>query len=345
MISVNYKEKTAHSYQNKSIEHSSILIVGSGDTEYKVKSIAYPASLSSVKELYGESSELAVAYEEAKNFGAEQVFVLNCRKFVDYIDVLTLIAQTDFAYVCVLKEFSTSFTDPTTGASRHLAELYSNSLCDCYSTILFTEKHASLYEDIDQYLKEMKKINNVFHNRSFEKLEYGENLGFVLNNLKEYKYANIAVAAAISKSDLRSYPEKDLGDVVYDIVNEDLYGHEIIYHAYNSLSKTTIENLQNYSEENAPEKMMLIPIIKNRICMALDYEQFSGKIVNKYIRIQIESYTKNILQTFVGTLVEKFNIEEIRFVRTENTGEVDVIVFMSIKPYSSIETIQLTMEV
>lgn len=345
MISVDYFNRTTNAYKNKSVEHNSILLVGSGDTEYKNKSIVYPSSYSSMQELYGKESDLTLAYGEAKKCGAEQVFVLNCRKFSDYIDVLSLIAQNDFAFVCVLMDFSTTFIDPTTGTSRHLPELYSNSLTTCYSTVLFTDEHASLFEDIDHFLKEMKKINISFQNKSKEKLKYGENLGFILNNLSDYNYANVVLASMIATNDLRNYPEKQLGDVVFDIVNEDLYGHEIIYHAYSSLVGSTVENLQNYSSTNAPEKMLLIPIIKNRICMALDYEQYSGKLMNKFMKIQIEGYTKTVLQSFVGVLIETYSITDIQFIKTENSGEIDVIVFMNIKPYNSIETIQMSMEV
>lgn len=344
MIDVNIGSRNPSS-NNKSIEHNSILIVGKGDTDYKNKNIVYPASISAMEELYGKGSELTVAYIEAKNCGATQVFVLNCNKFTDYIDCLNVITQTDFAFICPLFNFSTTFVDPTDESKRYLAEVYSNALANCFSTIIFSDKHASLYEDLSSFMIEMIKTNYDFKDTTYKKLESGENIAFVLNNLQEYKYANVALAAIISNSDLRNYPSKNIGDVVYDITANDIFDHEMIYFAYNSLTGTTIENLQNYYVKPAPEKMLLINIIKNRINMAFDYDEFTGKLINKYTKIKLENYTKSVLQSFVGTLIEKYNIKKIDYVKATNAGEIDVFIYFSIKPYNSIEVINMTLEV
>ena len=155
----------------------------------------------------------------------------------------------------------------------------------------------------------------------------------------------MVLAAVLSNCDMRYYPQQNLGDVVFDINNDDLYGHEVAYFAYNDLSGTTIENFQNYYGTPSPEKMMIITIIKNRIEMALDYNQFSGKLITKYLKIQIESYTKKIMNEFIGVLIENFTLDEIRYMKTQNTGEFEARVYMSIKPYNSIEAISMEMEV
>ena len=345
MISINRVNNGDRHYDNKTVEHNSILIVGQGDRDYKNKSIVYPTSIESMKEMYGADSELTMAYTEAKECGATQVFVLNCLRFTDYIEVLTSISQTDFAYVCPLFEFSTVFHDPLLGQERHLCEIYSNALEDCCSTVLLTDSHAGLNEDIDHFLLDMKKKNMEFQELGMHRLQSGSNLGFVLNNLKEYKHANVVLAAVLSNCDMRYYPQQNLGDVVFDINNDDLYGHEVAYFAYNDLSGTTIENFQNYYGTPSPEKMMIITIIKNRIEMALDYNQFSGKLITKYLKIQIESYTKKIMNEFIGVLIENFTLDEIRYMKTQNTGEFEARVYMSIKPYNSIEAISMEMEV
>ena len=46
--------------------------------------------------------------------------------------------------------------------------------------------------------------------------------------------------------------------------------------------------------------MLLINIIKNRINMALDYEQFTGELLNPYTKIKLNKYTTEVLNGLVG---------------------------------------------
>lgn len=322
--------------------HSSILILGKGDSEYKNLKIAYPKNIAEVQDNYGEYSELTKAYIEAKKLGAEEVYVCNCYKFTDYIQAIDLVAQSDFAFVCPLFTFSTTYSN---GNKKYFfAELYSEALAESFSNLLITEKHASLYEDITHYLTAMKAINYSFKDANLEKLTNGQSMAFVLNNLKDYNYANVVLASILANSSLRYYPQQDVGDVVFDITKDDIIDHEFVYFAYDILAKTTIENLFNYYNEKTAEKMLLINIIKNRINMALDYEQFTGELLNPYTKIKLNKYTTEVLNGLVGVLIENYEINKIEFVRA-NVSEININIYMSIKPYGSIEFIDMKVEV
>lgn len=322
--------------------HSSILILGKGSSEYKNLKISYPKNIAEVQDDYGEYSELTKAYIEAKKIGAEEVYVCNCFKITDYVQAIDLIAQNDFAFVCPLFTFSTTYTNGN--AEYYFAEIYAEALSNSFSNLLITEKHASLYEDITHFLTSMKSINYSFKDSSIERMSNGQSMSFVLNNLKDYNYANVALASIISKSNLRYYPQEDIGEVVFDITKEDVIDHEFVYFAYDILAKTTIENLLNYHNVKAPEKMLLISIIKNRINMALDYEQFTGQLLNPYTKIKLTNYTTEVLNSFVGLLIEEYKINNIQFTKG-NPSEVNINIYMSIKPYSSIEFIDMKVEV
>ena len=343
MIDISFSSKQKSAF-NTVQSHNSLLIVGKGDTEFENKKIVYPKTLLEVEEMFGIDSQLTLAYKEAKLVGADEVYLCNCYKFTDYIDILDLIAQNDFACVAPLFDFSLTFINPLDNKETYLSELYSNNLKESYTNLFFTDSHASLYEDVDHFLREMRNKNYKFKDATLDRLESGENMCFVLNNLKDYKYGNVVLASIISKSNLRYYPQQDLGEVVFDINKNDVFDHEMIYFAYDYLAKTTIENMQNYHSEPAPEKMLLISIIKNRINIALNYDDFSGKLINAHTKIELENYTNETLQKFIGTLIEAFNLIAIKYERA-GAGEININIYISIKPYNSIELINMKVEV
>lgn len=322
--------------------HNSILILGKGDSEYKNLKITYPKNITEVKESYGEYSELTKAYIEAKKLGAEEVYVCNCHKLTDYVQAIDLVAQSDFAFVCPLFTFSTTYTNGN--KEYYFAELYSEALSESFSNIIFTEKHASLYEDITHFLTSMKYINYTFKESSLERMSNGQAMAFVLNNLKDYKYANVVLASIISLSSLRYYPQKDIGDVVFDITSDDVIDHEFVYFANDLLAGTTIENLLDYHNEKTPEKMLLINIIKNRINMALDYEQFTGELMNPYTKIKLKNYTNSVMNTFQDVIIQEYSIDKIDFVKAGSL-ELNINIYITIKPFHSIEYISMKVEV
>lgn len=350
MIDVNFTSKPNTINLNNA--SNSMIILGKGDSEFNNLTIYNPKSIENASELFGEKSDLVIAYKEAVdlNVSPDNIFLCNCYKFTDYLKALEIVDQNNFLFVVPLFDMSTTFISSSDSSKTYLAEIYSLALEECFSLLLLTDKHASLYEDFDHFIKNMKSINYKIKDSFSVKDINGENISFVLNNLKDYTYANIVLASILMNSNLRYYPltqqnvQFDLGQVVYDIRDEDLYGHEIGFFAEDYLSGVSIENLRNYKKENTPEKMLLTSLIINKINNKLDFGAFTGKMLNSFTVVEIESYTKQVMQSFVGKLIQDFKLEDVK-VFQGNSGEVYIDIFITIKTYLTIEKINIKIEV
>jgi hypothetical protein len=322
---------------------NALLIIGKAKTDYKSREIIKVDSVEDVDYLYGANSDLSLAYKEALDIGVTNVYLCNCYLFTDYINVLSTLAVTEFAYICPLFNFSETYVT-NSYKEVYLVEMYSNIISDKLTQLIFTDKHASLYENIEQYLNDMLSINSTFKNATKDKLQYGENFCFVLNCLKKYNFANVALAGILMQSDLKYYPQMNVGDVVFDITNYDLYCHEIAYFAYDILSYTTIENFMNYRKESDPEKFVPVHLIIQKIKRALDFSEFAGTLFTSYMQIKIENKVNNVMSSFVGNLIESYAVKNINYVKTKDQIII-VYIYLSIKPYNSIEEIDIALEV
>jgi hypothetical protein len=322
---------------------NALLIIGKGSSEYKNMEIVKCSFVDDAEYLYGKDSELTSAFKEAYSIGAKDIYLCNCFLFTDYIRILNTLTTTNFAYITPLFNFSETYQ---TNSSKevYLCELYSNIIGEKLTQLIFTDKHASLYEDIGQYLDEMISINSLLKQAAKDKLQFGENFCFVLNNLKKYNFANVALASVLMQSDLKDYPQMNLGDVVFDITNDDLYGHEMIYFAYEMLSKTTIENFLNYRTILDPEKFVPIHLIVQIIKRNLDFSDYAGTLFTNYMQIKIENKVNEKMSAFVGVLIESYRIKRINYVK-QNDRTIIGYIYLSIKPYNSIEEIDIELEV
>lgn len=339
MININTSGKRKVSYS----KDNSILIIGKGESEFKNKEILKANYISEVEYNYGSNSELTLAYKEAVKIGSKNIFLCNCYKFTDYIEIIDYIGREEFSYIVPLFNFSETFTLDN-NKSMYLCEFYSNMLSENITQLFFTDKHASLYENLDHFVTSTNVIVNTFKDETMTKLIKGDNICFVLNSLIEYKFANVALASIISQSDLKNYPKMNIGEVTYDINSNDIYELEVTYFAYDSISKTTIENFLNFNEKNSPEKFVQVNLIKQKIFKSFDFSSFTGKLLNPYMRISLENKVNTVMNTHIGTLIESFNIEDIRYISNEDNTVV-IYILLNIKPYNSIEELNITMEV
>lgn len=337
MISLNIDNNSSRKYDRT----NSILIIGKAETEYQNRIINKAIGINYVEDLYGTDSELTKAYYEALEIGATNIFLCNCYKFTDYLKIAQELMNEEFDYICPLFNFSETFTIQNT--NMYLGEFFSNILSENITQIFLTDKHASLYENLDQYIKEMNDIVYSFKKDKMDKLINGQNLCFVLNNLLNYNYANVALASIISQADLKEYPQKDIGDVVFTLNNLDFLDKEIAYFSYDSISKTTIENFLNFNINADPLKFVPICIIQQKILRALDLSEFKGKLLTAYLRIAIENKVNKILAKFQGKLIEGFKLIDINYIDNKD-GTVTIKIYISIKPYNSIENINLELE-
>lgn len=340
MATIAINRKTNNQYSDKS---NSILLIGHGETEYCNKKILLCKTSEEVEYNYGSSSDLYIAYKEARQITSCDIYTCNCFLFTDYIDILDKINE-DYGFICPLFKFSEFYKNFE--KKVYLAKLYSNIISDRISQIFFTDTHASLYENLEQFVEDMSNINNNFK-KSHMTLLHGENLGFVLNILKNYKFANVVLASILEQADLRYYPQKDLGDVVFDLCNNDFFGQELIYFNYNSLTNTTIENLLNYMSKPCPEKFIPVHLIVQKIKKALRFEKFKGKLFNKYTQIQIEDELIEIMNSFVDVLIQSYSVNKIDYQKISDGNEIVIkIKFdLTIEPYNSMEQFDFSLEV
>lgn len=330
----------------KSIVYSkenSILIIGKGESEYKNREILKAVNVSNVEYLYGKTSELTMAYKEAIEIGGNNIFLCNCYKYTDYILVIDLISKEEYTYICPLFDFSETFMKAN-NSIMYLCEYYSNMLHESITQLIFTEKHADLYDLIENYLLVMNNITQTFKDKTMTKLKSGENICFILNSLKKYKFANVALASILIQNELRNYPQKDIGEVVFDVNSSDVYNQEITYFAYDSLAKTSIENFLNFKLNASPEKFIPVNLIKQKIIRSLDLSSFTGKLFSPYMRIALENAVNNTMKEHVGVLIENYILHDIRFVSNQDRT-VSIFVLLSAKPYNSIEELNITLEV
>lgn len=322
---------------------NSILIIGQANTDFKNKEIYTPTNLDNVIYYYGEDSQLTEAYKEAINIGATNISLCNCFKTTDYISVLNTLVTRQFFYICPLFLFS-DYYKSSINSKIYYIEAYSNILSNTYSHLLVTDLHASLYESLEDYIDDMYNKHSAFKNDSFSKLLEGENLCFIANNLKDYKYANVVLASILSMADFKTYPSLDVGDVVYDINSLDFYNEEIAYFAFNDISKTTIDNFINYKYKTSPEKFMPLRLIKSIICKALDFDEFKGRLFTSYVQILIEKKLTSIMDSFVGILIESYTIKNIKYIKMEDF-QMMINIDIAIKPYFYMESFEFNLEV
>ena len=338
---INVSTTVATNYNNIDLENS-ILILGAADTNYKENIITKFNSLLEVEDCYGDNSDLTLAYKEAISLKAENIYLCNCFKVTDYITIINTLIDIDFEYIVPLFSFSDSFT---TSDNNHmyLSEFYSNMLSDNISQLIITEKHASLYENIDSYIKTMNLIANNFKSHCFNKLYNGENLSFVLNNLQNYKFANVVLASILSLTNLKYYPMVNVGDVVFDLNENDFYGNEIAFFSYNNLTNTTIENFKNFKYKAAPEKYVLIHLIKQKVLRSLNLDEYKGKLFTPYLQIALSNSINSIMQKHVGNIIESYQLGDIDYIK-EKDNTVTIYLNINIKPYNSIEEINIRLE-
>ena len=323
-------------------DENSILIIGKAKTEYRNKEIIQYSSIEEVEDVYGES-DLTTAFKEAKEIGAEKIFLCNCYKYVDYIEILNQIENRNFSYITPLFNFSETFI--TDGNKKmYLPEIYSNILNDKLVQIIMTDQHASLFENLQHFVDIMNSINNDFKRHIGDNFYSGSNLCFVLNNLKEYKFANVALASILTQNSLRDYPTQNLGDVVFDVNSQDFFNQELAYFVYDDLAKTSIENFLNYHNELSPEKFVLVNLIKQKILRALDFSEYAGSLYNPYLKLQLENKINETMQKFVGDIIERYIVHEF-IISSDEEGMIIITIPLTIKPYNSIESFDLSLEV
>ena len=336
------EKNTLTSEINKS---NSILLIGSGFTNNRVNEIYKPIDINDMKKNYGDS-ELTTAYTECYLYGATNIFVINCYKTTDFIDIIDYIKYYNFSYIVPIDiKISDIFYSDYENRSMYFAEFYLKNFGEyTNSLIIFTDEHASLYEDIDSFIKDMnEKITNFKNDNEFLLSLYGRNLAFCTNNIKDRKYSNAILASILSNTYIGNYPDEILDDAIFNLDDNDITIQEIIYFKNNFLINTTVENLKNFRTKNDPNKIIPIDMVIKYIEKKIDMSFIIGKTYNQFMEMEIREYLDNFFRPLLNTSIRNYCIKEVNFIKTEDFSGY-VVVNMDICPINSLDTINILLE-
>lgn len=330
-----------------------ILIAGPALSNYKAREIILPAGKNEMLNTFGQS-ELYKAYELLDSLGVNNVYVSNCYNRSDYIRLIDKIIHYDFDYFIPIDLYlSDKFYNPLIDKTQYYAEYFLEqfAVVNSLTTIIMTEKHASLYEDFDQFVVSMAQIELEFKNEfEYEKStfldSYGNNLNFVYNNLNNIPYANVAVGALYVLRDYAKYFMPLSGvSVVFDLDYNDVQGLRAMYFKTNYyIGNTTLENPMNFKKNNDIYSNALIDDVIKRAIKTIDLEEYKGKLYNQYTAIQIETQVTKALNSMKGKLFKEYTINRVGFKKTDSTSGY-IIIDYSFVPYGTLESINVVMGV
>jgi len=324
--------------------NSTLLIAGKGATNHAINQIVYYDLPETVYGHYGQCN-LSDAFNLAKEIGAPHVFLANVKNPHDYIGLANTLRQYDFAYI-VLTDifFSDYFYDSTRNDKKvlycqHLLEKTSSYN---HSILMMTDKHASLYEDIDAYLKDMKSMIAEYKATASAKAD-GKNLCFVANNLRDHQLANVALASVLCAKDLSVYPRHTYGPAIFYINDFDIDGQELIYFRSNHSVGTTVENLVNFNNKIEPEKIVTVDRIAKYVKRNIDLSYFKGQPLGAYQKLRVEKALKAFLDPLIDWILKDYAIKSIRLVKV-SPGAGSIEVELDILPVNSIERFSVVVE-
>lgn len=327
-------------------KENSILLIGRGANERKLNEIYKPKNLWEMEEIFGDS-ELTEAYEDTIRAGANNVLVMNCYKTTDFIDSLEYIRHYNFAFVVpVGVNLSDTFYDQEVDREVFLAEHYLNEFSKFTgSLIIFSDAHASFYEDIDHYLSDMNAKVRSFKEQAYYLLSnHGRNIAFCLNNLENKKYANAILAALLSNAAPGTYPDNIPINAIFDFDSEDINELEIIYFKNNIHTDTSIENLKNFRTTLDANKLIAIDRVIKHIERTLDTSFVLGKLYNEYTKMTLHDYLDMFFRKLTKSAIKEYAIKDIQFVPGEDmSGHINVDIF--IYPVNSLEGLDVLLEV
>lgn len=342
-----------------------ILIAGPALSTNKAREIMLPANKEEALNAFGQS-ELYKAYELLKDLGVDNVYLSNCYNRSDYIRLSDKIIHYDFDYFIPINIYlSDKFYNPLIDKDQYYAEYFLEqlSLVNSLTTVIMTEKHASLYEDFDHYTSTMTKIETKFmeefeYDKSIFLEQYGNNLNFVYNNLNDIPYSNVVLGALYVIRDYSKYLSPLSGmSVVFDLDHNDIQSLRAMYFKTNYYAgNTTIENPMNFRKNNDIYANALIDDVIKRAIKSINLEKYKGRLYNQYIAIQIESDVVKALNSMKGKLFKEYTINKIGFKKSNTISEYYgfnitdptagyIIIDYSFIPYGTLESIDVIMGV
>lgn len=325
----------------------SMIIIGRGNNEYNLNKVIKPKSNLHMTELYGKC-ELTNAYETAYILGARNIYVMNAYKTTDFIDCIKIIKQLNFSYIVPIGiKISDSFYSSEYKKNIYFAEYYLNEIkFNSNSTIIFTDSHAELYENISDFVNDMhKKVMNFKLQSQYILDINGNNLLFCTNNIASTTYSNIVLAASLVTTIPGNYPKKIMNKAIFDVDSNDIGQKEIIYFKSNYLTNTSIENLNNFRTLYDANKIVPINMVIKNIERTLDFSFVVGQFYNELIKVHITDYLNNVMKKMIKTNIRNFIIRNIEFIPNHQTKTGYILVQIDIYPKNSIDKVITMLEV
>ena len=322
-----------------------MLIIGKAKKNWAPKEIVLAYDEEEVKKNY-KGGDLVDAYLRASEAGVTDIFLMNIQKDSDYFDILDTLKDNDFAYVVFSSLYLSDTFHDILDSHKRIHNFFAYFLgyisSSNNSTFIVTDKHASLYEDIDAYLDDMRSIKKTFLSHCSGRAKLN-NIIFVMNNLKGNKFANVELAASLVISDLNEYPHYPFNDTVFHIDPWD-NPEDIAYFRDNVTRETTIENLVNLSQDTTPEKVVFIDRIIKALRREIDFQEFKGRFYSEYQKLLLNQKLDQYLSSLVGYTLRDYNIDSIEAFK-DGPAAVQLVARLSLYPINCLEVCSLNLEI
>ena len=327
-----------------------ILLIGNANNNNQSKKILNPYNLETARQTYGEDNELFEAYRLAVEItNTTNVYTVNCPMTTDFIEIIDTIIHYNFDYIVPISIYiDDSFINPINDKKTYFCNYYIErlGLVESLTTLIMTDRPSYLYESIDSYLLNVRKMFRTYTNESQNVLEaYGSNMVFTLNNLNGTPYSHVLLAALLSVNPYTEYPNSVPFSTHFDIDNFDINNPNITYFKYcQNTNSCIIENLKNLRVTDDIYKWVMIDEAVKHVIRSLDLEEFRGRLYSPYVKLQINTKIKKIMEDMIDVVFKSYTIKNIQFVKTAPAvGYINIE--LSFVPFGTLENIHIVMGV
>lgn len=319
----------------------SILIIGQSDIR-GVGIVKEFDTYEACAAYYGSDSTVSKAYATAKFLGVPKIYTTVYHVYSDFTALVNVISQNDFGYIVPVDIYiSQDYNNPYRGNIRtsYLQYLLEQMPYDSNNIFVVTDKHASLYEDIDAFLDAMRGNIARLKSRLLQSVNL-RNLIYVDNNLVDYEWANVIVGSLLAISDIPNYPEvpidKSIGDPIFTIAPIDV-SDEQVYFAKHADGSVSIENLLNFDAKGTLKPVVVDKIIRYMLRI-FDFHEFLGKPYNELRRVRIQNKLKDYLENWVGYIIAEYAIDSVTAeYDAKHPGTVRILCRYRVRPKNTIE--------
>ena len=327
-----------------------LLIIGDAGTNAKQKIILNPISTTNARKIYGNGS-LYEAYKLARDItNDDNIYTVNCPLYTDFIEIIDSLVHYNFDFIVPINIYlRDTFINPVTNKITYFSTYYLERLgiTENQTTLFMTDRPSDLYDDIDVYLDDMKSIYDTYVNKNIDIInKFGNNIAFILNNLKRNPYSNVLMAASLSVCGFSTYPADIPVATHFDIDYIDLgnYNSICFYKYHHAANISSLEQLVNMRVANDIYKKILIDILVKYVVKKLDLSEFNGVLYNPYVKVRIDTKVTKIMNELKKEAFKDYKIKSITFKKT-GIGVGNIIIDVSITPYSLLENINVILEV